>query len=122
MIFLIALAALIASAVPAHAGFLIAPIVGAIIGTGAIATFIGNLVVAALSIGISLLLKPKKIQRAGDSGGVELDIRIDALVPMSLIVGRAVLAGSREYIESYGTNNTDCIEIIALADHPCEGL
>ncbi|ODA67681.1 hypothetical protein A7A08_01716 [Methyloligella halotolerans] len=47
-------------------------------------------------------------------------------MPQSLIVGRAVTAGSRVYAETYGkrgpTDNSDLVEIIAIADHPCEGL
>lgn len=142
---ILAIAVLLASTAPAHAGFLVAPLVALVGLTGtaaAIATSVGG---AALAIGLSYvageLLKPEatplpklpsrlspttspRAQRT--AGGVELDLRADADVPQSLIVGRAVTAGSRIYAETYGrlgeTDNSDLIEIIALADHPCEEL
>ncbi|MPZ41607.1 MAG: hypothetical protein GEU95_26890, partial [Rhizobiales bacterium] len=125
---LFALVFLIAATGHAQAGFLIPAIVAAIGLTGvaaSVATFIGTV---ALSVGISwaaskLMPKPDQAKAAG---GVELDIRIDAELPQSLLVGRAVTAGSLIYAETYGKreeiDNSDMIEVISIADHPCEGL
>ena len=122
MFYLIALAALVVSADAAHAAPLIAPIIGAVFGIGAAAAgVVASIVVGVASIGLSLLLRPK--QPAEQGGGVELQTRSDPLAPETLIVGRAVTGGTRVAPPTtYGNNNQNCIEFIALADHPCEGL
>lgn len=88
-------------------------------------------VTLALSFGLSyvagkLLSKPSDIPTRAPVGGIELDIRLDAGVPRALLVGTAVTAGSLCHVGTYGKrdriDNSDAIEIIALADHPCEAL
>lgn len=129
----LALALLVGGAAPAHAGFLIAPIVAAIGLTGTAATIATAVGTAALAVGVSFVAnkifgpKPQKQAQADiatpkTAGGIELDVRIDADVPQSLIVGRAVTAGSLVYQETYGDNNQNLVEIISIADHPCDGL
>lgn len=123
MLLLIAAFALLFSAEQAHAAFLVAPFITAISGgaiVGAAASFIGSLVVGVISIGASLLLR-KQPQGAADAG-VELDVRVEPDVPQSLMVGRFVAAGSMIYAEAYGDNNQNCIQIIALADHPIDAV
>lgn len=147
MVWLLALAALIASTSNAHAmAFLIAPIVAAVGITGVAATVATAVLGTALAVGVSYAAskllapsQPKKVKpspgriesgapstSSASVGGVQLDIRADVDVPQSLIVGRAVTAGSLVYAETYGQrgdiDNSDLIEIIALADHPCQGL
>ncbi|MEX2480190.1 MAG: phage tail protein [Gammaproteobacteria bacterium] len=124
MIFVLTLvAALIFASAPAQADPISAAIVGFIGLTGTAAAVGTAAITAALSIGASYLanklLAPKQQKPAG---GVELDIRIDADVPQSLIVGRAVTAGSLFYGESHGDKNQHFVDGIAIADHPCEGL
>jgi Putative phage tail protein len=129
---LLAIALLLASATQAQAGFLVAAVVAAIGITGVAATIVSTIATVALAFGVSWaatkLLGHKQQDKPAfdESLGVELDMRLDADVPQSLIVGRAVTAGSLAYAETYGSNgefqNTELIQIIALADHPCTGL
>jgi hypothetical protein len=116
---------------PADAAFLLPFIAPALVGTFAGAV-LSTVISVAVSYGISyvaskLLTKktdpPQQQQAQSDVGGVQLDIKADSDVPQSLIVGRAVVGGSRVYTNTYGytnqVDNSDMIEIIALADHPC---
>jgi hypothetical protein len=129
MIFLVLiLTALLASTTAANAGFIVAAVVAAVGITGVaatVATFVGTV---ALSVGVSWLaskLMPKPEQAASNLG-VELNIRVDPETPQSLLLGRCVTAGSLVYAETYGKrneiDNSDLVEVIAIADHPCEGL
>lgn len=127
-------ALLLAVSDPAHAGFLIAPVVALIGLTGAAATVATAVIGVALSVGLSyvaskLLAKTPEIPDVSSLksvGGIQLDLRVDPDIPQSLIVGRAVTAGSLAYANTFGTrgdiDNSDLVEVIALADHPCEKL
>lgn len=119
-LFLLAILFVLAGTTSADAAFLIAPIITAIFPalSAGLVTFLSGLIATGISIGLAYLFQSSQ----QPAGGLELEIRIDPLVPQSLLLGRCVLAGSRAYIESYGNDNKNCIEIIALADHPCEGL
>lgn len=129
---------LTALASPAHAGFLV-PIIGGILGGITVGSVVSFGLSLAASVGLSFLASalfkpktPERVQAKQTVGGAQLDLRIDADIPMSLIVGEAVVAGSRAYAETYGyipatdtvetIRNSNLIEIIALADHPCESL
>jgi len=120
---------------PAEAAFLvpfILPIVGgSLLAANIIAYGIG----IAVSFGVSyvaskLLAKkpPETPQEAAnqDVGGAELNIKADSDIPYSIIFGRAVVAGSRVYTNTYGNtdgvDNSDLVEIISLADYPCTRL
>ena len=122
-------------ATPANAAVLI-PIIVAITGLSTIAaSIVAAVVTAAVAVGVSYAankyLTPEEATDGTSAtgepvGGLQLDIRADHDVPQSLIVGRAVTAGSLVYTETYGTrgevDNSDLIQIIALADHPCDSL
>jgi hypothetical protein len=101
--------------------FLIAPVATAIFGAGLVADVVTSLVVAGISFGVSALLQKPRTE-AQQQGGVELDIQVDGAVPQSFVLGTAVVKGSRVHIESYGTNNTDCIEFIGLGDKLFDGI
>lgn len=111
------------------------PLIGAAIAgaffTGAAATIVGTIITVGLAVGLSYVAstflgkgeqQQQQQDQSRDVGGIELDIRVDAEVPQQLLVGRAVTAGSLVYAATYGTrgeiDNSDLIEIIALADHP----
>ena len=68
----------------------------------------------------------QRVETGPEPGGAQLDTRVGADIPYSLIVGRAVTAGSRVFTGTGGvvgeTQNANLIEIIALADHPCYRL
>lgn len=124
-IYLFAAALLWADA--AQAGFLV-PIIGgaafAATAAGSILTFGLNLVAGfGLSWAYAKLFAQKPQQQ---TGGVQLSVRVDAETPMSLLVGRATTAGSLAYVKTYGvrgeTANSDMIEVIGIADHPCGQL
>jgi hypothetical protein len=122
MILLLAALALLTSAGSAYAAPLIAPIVAAVLpflGATGVA-IVSSLVVAGISLGVSYLLRPKAPKE--QEGGVELDVSFDPLHPQTLIVGRAVTGGSMIYRETFGPSNKALIEIVSIADHPCEGL
>lgn len=121
-----------AGAADARAGFLVPLIAGSVFAAttaGAILTFGLNVVAG---FGASLLLnkvfakKPQQASSPKGVGGVELDMRVDAQVPFMLLVGRATTGGSLAYAKTYGRrgdiDNSDLIEIVSLADHPCHGL
>jgi hypothetical protein len=113
---------------PAQALFL-APLIAPLVGGLFVAEIILSVAVPlALSFGLSyvankLLAKKPEAQHLdiGGVGGAQINIKIGADVPYSLIVGRAVTAGSRVYANT-GADNSVLIEIIALADHPCHRL
>jgi hypothetical protein len=69
---------------------------------------------------------PTTAAHAAQPGGAQLNARVGADVPYSLIVGRAVTAGSRVFTGTGGTvgetQNAHLFEIMALADHPCQGI
>ena len=79
----------------AHAAFLV-PIIAS---TLAVSTFVAEVIVTvgsvALSVGLSWL--SSKLLAPDSVGASELDLRVDATIPQSLIVGRAVTAGSLVY-------------------------
>ena len=113
-----------------YRAFFLVPIVAEtlIISTAA-ATVIVAVGSIALSVGVSYAaskLLAKTPDAPQDAGGVQLDVRADANVPESLIVGRAVTAGSLVHEETYGKrgsiDNSDMVQIIAIADHPVTGL
>jgi hypothetical protein len=118
MTFLLALLMWLLAPTPAQASFLIAPILVAVGVSAGAAAIIAPIIGAVLLIGVQLLLMPKP--RRDD--GVELEIRAEADLPQVLMLGEFVTAGSRVYVESYGTNNQNCIEIIGLADHACASI
>ncbi|HWM82939.1 MAG TPA: phage tail protein [Pseudolabrys sp.] len=131
---LASIALLLAASDTAHAGFLIAPVVALVGLTGAAATIATAVIGVALSVGISYVAS-KLLAKTPDApdatsvqsvGGIQLDLRVDPDIPQSLIVGRAVTAGSLAYANTFGKrgdiDNSDMIEVIALADHPCEKL
>lgn len=112
---------------PADAAPLIAAAVAAVGISGIAATVVTTVLSIAVSFGVSFLANKLFGQTPGAvAGGAQMDIRVDADVPQSLIVGRATTAGSLVTAETYGaggsTQNSDMIEIIAIADHPCQGL
>lgn len=135
MIIIVSFWLLLVSVSTAHAGFLI-PLLIPFVGTF-FANVIGYGLAIAGAIGLNyaaskLLTKtPSQEEPRPVIGGAEFDLRVDADVPQALIVGRAVTAGSLVHCATYGappggfstlTINTDMIEFVALADHPCVGL
>jgi membrane protein implicated in regulation of membrane protease activity len=131
MRFILAIALVLWLAIPANAGFLVPLIGGAAFaaGTAGMAlSFALNVVgVFAFSyVAGKLLAKSQKQDSGVQTGGTQLDIRVEADVPMSLLVGYAVTAGSLADARTYGKrgddDNSDLIEIISLADHECDGL
>lgn len=124
--------ALLASASSAFADPISASIVAAIGLSGAAATVATTAITLALTVGATWAAnkffgpKADQGQQQPEPGGVQLDLRVDADVPQSLIVGRAVTAGSLVYAETYGVrgdiDNSDLIQIIALADHPITAI
>lgn len=90
----------------------------------------------ALSFGLNfvaskLLGKPDSAVTPPGAGGLELDIKAAADVPQSLLVGRAAVAGSTVYAETFGYStdgspqyylNGQLLTVTAIADHPCTGL
>ncbi len=128
----VTLAAMLWFALPgvAHAGFLVPLIAGAAFAATTAGILIGAGLNIALAVGVSFVAS-KLLAKSADpvqdvAGGVELDLRVDADVPQSLIVGRAVTGGSLGYAETFGkrgtVDNSDMIQIIPLADHPVTGL
>ncbi|MBN8959325.1 MAG: hypothetical protein J0H17_22665, partial [Rhizobiales bacterium] len=109
---------------PAHAAFLIPIVASALAVSTAVATAIVTVGSLALSFGLSWL--SSKLLTDVPVGGSELDLRVDATIPQSLIVGRAVTAGSLVYAETFGKrgkiDNSDLIRIFAIADHVCHGI
>lgn len=108
------------------------PLVGAVVAaiglTGVAAAVATTVGVVALTVGVSYLVGkflPRQQPGVG-ARGVELQLQLEPFTPEKLILGRAVVAGSRRYAETYGkrgeTENSDMVEIIALADHPVTGL
>lgn len=127
----LAIALLIALHASAQAGFVVPLLIPALVGTtlGAVISFGVNMAVGiGLNLVASKLLSKKEapITQQKASGGVELDLRVDADVPQSFLVGRAVTAGSLVYAKTFGrrgeTDNSDLIEIIALSDMRSTGL
>jgi hypothetical protein len=122
------LALLLGLTTPADAAFLV-PIVAGVVGSVILAEVIVAVGTIALSAGIqwaaNKLLAPD-VPAAATVGGAQLDLKADTSVPESLLLGRCVLAGSQGYAETYGQrgtiDNSDLIQVIALADHPCHGL
>lgn len=122
----------------AHAGFLVPFVLAALeISLPALAVsalvFVVNVAAAyGLSYVAGKLLAKDEEGAPQEVGGAELDLRADAKIPQSLIFGRAVTAGSLVYAATFGRapgsgayatiHNNELIEIIALADHPVEGL
>lgn len=105
----------------------IVPLVGGSLFAANVIVYAGTL---AVSFGLSyvankLLAKPQE-GIPPSSGGTQLDIRVDADVPRSVIFGRAATAGSLVHAQTYGgigtAANTNLIEIVAVADHPCDAL
>lgn len=84
----------------------------------------------AASLGLSFvankLFGKKPDEAPPDVGGVQLDLRADADVPQTLLVGRTVTAGSLVYAETFGKrqeiDNSDLVQIISLADHPISSV
>jgi len=113
---------------PAMAGFLVPLLIPALAGTfgGAVLSAAVNIAAAFgfSYIATKLLSKPQAATTPTTkaTGGSQLDLRVDADVPRSLILGRATTAGSSAYFATYGGNNQNLIEIVALADHPVERL
>lgn len=115
----------------AQAFFVVGAVVAAAGITGfaaTIATAVGSL---ALSFGLSyvagqLLAKDAPTGPTPTVGGSKLDLRVDADVPRSILFGWATTAGSLVYANTFGSrgpiDNSDLIEIVALADHPVEGI
>lgn len=119
----------------ANAGFFSA----AFAAIGSIATFIGSSFIGkalfgiALNIGISLLSKalqkpatPPGKQPAQPIAGISGTMRVGGLQPLSFPVGTTALAGSLEYIGTWGnagkTPNAYFVQVISLADLPIEAL
>jgi hypothetical protein len=114
----------------AQAAFVAAPLAVALLPAALVplGTFVGSM---ALAFGASyvaglLLAKDEPTLSQGGAGGNQIDLRVDAEVPRSLIVGTAPLGGSLVYAQTYGSrgeiDNSDLIEIVAVADHPCTEL
>lgn len=119
---------LLANVTPASAAFLVPIVASALAISTVAASVIVSVASIAVSFGISYVvsLMKGKPEQTKQPGGVELDLRVDADVPQTLIVGRAVTAGSLNFVETYGKrsedDNSDLVEIIAIADHPVTGL
>ncbi|MDQ2083087.1 phage tail protein [Xanthobacteraceae bacterium Astr-EGSB] len=131
MLLLLTIAVVLSLVAPAEAGFLVPLIGGAVFAAtaaGAALSFALNVVGAfAVSYVAGKLLAKSKTQDSGvQAGGTQLDIRVDADVPMSLLVGYAVTAGSLVDARTYGKrgddDNSDLIEIVSLGDCECDGL
>ncbi len=110
----------------AHAAFLIPIVATALAVSTAVAEVIVTVGLMALSYGLSWAASKLFPPPGMDIGGAELDLRVDATVPQSLIVGTAVTAGSLVYAEVYGKrgkiDNSDLIRIFAIADHACTAI
>lgn len=129
MMLALLIAALLLMPTAAVAGPLIAAV---IIGEAITATMILTTVATlAISFGLSyvagkLLEKPSDIPIRTPVGGTEIDLRVDANIPRAILFGECCTAGSLAHGDTYGrqdrTANSDLIEFIALADHPCDSL
>ncbi len=114
----LALALTCASAQPSHAGFLV-PLILPLVGGS---MFLAQVVVAGIGLGLTWAASKIWAPKQPDPLGAQLDLQIDATVSQSIIVGRAVTAGSLVHAEAYGKrgkiDNSDCIRIIAISDGP----
>lgn len=123
----LALTLLLVAISPAQAGFLV-PI---ILGTAFAATAAGIALTFAVNVvaGFALSFAAQKLlgqEQQTPVGGAELDLRADPDTPEVLLLGRVITAGSLAYAEAYGKrgdiDNSDLVQIIACADHPCQGF
>lgn len=124
-----ALVVLLAFTQTAHAGIIVAAIVGAIGLTGipaAIAIIGGTLALGFAASYLMGQLFQKDLPSLSTQTGSKLDLRADADIPRSVLFGQAVTAGSLVYAGTYGSDgpvhNSELIEIIAVADHACTSL
>ncbi|HVL71243.1 MAG TPA: hypothetical protein VM434_05075 [Beijerinckiaceae bacterium] len=136
MLPVLALALLLASALPAQAEpistaiGLTALISGLGVSTAVAGAIGGGLISIAISAGLSLAaraLAPKEKRRQEDRrdagpGGTELTLSADPTHPRTLILGRRAVAGSLVYWCTSGPNNATLHLVIALADHECASL
>lgn len=115
----------------ADAFFVVGAVVSAAGITGFAATVVSAVGSLALAFGLSyvagqLLAKDVPGAATRTVGGSKLDLRVDVDVPRSIPFGWVVTAGSLVYANTFGSrgdiDNSDLIEIIALADCPCEGI
>lgn len=108
------------------------PVIGAIAAIAQIAIIpgvltVGNVLLGAISLGVSLLAQSllKKDQQQQADPGIEFEVQMGDTVPIGFPIGETATAGSREYIGAWGvsggTPNAYLVDVLTISDIPLPG-
>ncbi|TMV39994.1 hypothetical protein FGG78_42505, partial [Thioclava sp. BHET1] len=130
---LVVLSALLAGALPAHAGLAaVAALVANGVGWFAAASAVYGAVITELAVGLAVQVVTSTLTKAlgrkatglgdADKSNVQLSVDMGDTLPLKFIVGDFATAGNRKYINSWGANDRYITEVVEVSSLPQPGL
>ncbi|TGY87365.1 hypothetical protein E5163_14955 [Marinicauda algicola] len=91
--------------------------------SGLVGTALGKFIIStAISVGLSILTRPRIDLSEQDTPGQELKVRFQTDHPITVLVGQTATAGHCVWANSRGTDNRYLERIFVLSDYACDGF